>query len=166
MENMKRPELIALARRRNIKGYSKMKRQELLKLLRPSSGTQTESSVPASPVPASASAQKNKVVVNVYCQHARVDSSGEVERNNIGIPVSNFRGPIDVPQSPPTPVRKFPPVQIVRPTVAVQPERMSEKAQSIKEKRQAELKNLPVSKVSSEFKKNLEALFSSQRGKN
>lgn len=174
MENMKRPELIALAKRQNLKGYSKMKRQELLALL--------SQAPPIPPRPnavptASASAQKNKVVVNVYCNQARVDSVGEVERNNIGIPVSHFRGPIDLPpppQSPPqapqqapppppTPVRKFPPVQTVRPTVAVQPERLSEKAQSLQEARQAELKNIPVSKVSSEFKKNLEALFSAPR---
>jgi hypothetical protein len=147
---LKRPALLEIAKKAKLKGYSRLKRAELVKLLKESKD------VDVSVKDKNKKKYDNRVYVNVYCSEAHVERTGAPSTQRF---VSEHKE-VERPRSSSSqPAKKFPSVQTAKPIKKIEPVKISAKAQKAKDIIASELKTLPRSKISSDFKSTLEALF-------
>ena len=149
IDMLKRPALLEIAKKAKLKGYSRLKRAELVKLLKESKD------VNVSVKDKNKRKYDNRVYVNVYCSDAHVERSGAPSSQRF---VSEHKE-VERPRSSTLPVKKFPEVKTTKPIKKIEPVKISAKAQKAKDKIEKELKTLPRTKITSDFKSTLEDLF-------
>ena len=147
---LKRPALLEIAKKSKLKGYSRLKRAELVKLLKESKD------VDVSVKDKNKKKYDNRVYVNVYCSDAHVERTGAPSNQRF---VSEHKEVERPRASSSQPAKKFPSVQTTKPIKKIEPAKISAKAQKAKDIIKEELKTIPKSKITSDFKANLENLF-------
>ena len=150
LDMLKRPALLEIAKKAKLKGYSRLKKVELVKLLKDSKD------VDVSVKDKNKRQSDNRVYVNVYCSDAHVERTGAPHKQRF---VSEHKEPERPRASSSQPAKKFPSVQTTKPIKKIEPAKISAKAQKAKDIIASELKTLPKSKITSDFKANLENLF-------
>ena len=158
LSELKRPALLEIAKKAKIKGYSQKKKSDLIKMIQKHKGVDVKVK------DKNKKSDDNRVYVNIYCSGAHVETSGAPQTQRFMSETSTQTRPQTRPQPRPpmgkAPVRKFAPVKTTKPIQKIPPAKISAKAQKLKEKTASELKKLPKSRVSSDFKSRLEGLFS------
>ena len=152
LEKLKRTDLLKIAQKAKIKGYSRAKKAELINMINKHRGVDVKIKDKNN------KPDDNRVYINIYCSKAQVESTGapKVER------FLTEKQPDKQTQRQPlgtTPVRKFAPVKTTKPIQKIPEQKLSEKAEKLKEKTTRELRKLPKSQVSSDFKNKLAGLF-------
>lgn len=147
---LKRPALLEIAKKAKLKGYSRLKRAELVKLLKESKD------VDVSVKDKNKKKYDNRVYVNVYCSDAHVERTGVQPSQRF---VSEHKEVERPRASSAQPAKKFPSVQTTKPIKKISTEKISAKTQKAKDIIKEELKTIPKSKISADFKSSLENLF-------
>jgi hypothetical protein len=147
---LKRPALLEIAKKAKLKKYSRLKKAELVKLLKDSKD------VDVSVKDKNKRRSDNRVYVNVYCSDAHVERTGAPSEQRF---MSEHKEADRPRASSSQPVKKFPEVKTTKPIKKISTEKISAKAQKAKDIIASELKTLPKSKITSDFKANLENLF-------
>jgi hypothetical protein len=147
---LKRPALLEIAKKAKLKGYSRLKRVDLIKLLKESKD------VDVSVKDKNKRRNDNRVYVNVYCSDAHVERTGAPHTQRF---VSEHKEVERPRASSSQPAKKFAPVQTTKPIKKIEPAKLSAKAEKSKAIIEKELKTLPKSKISADFKSTLENLF-------
>jgi DNA uptake protein ComE-like DNA-binding protein len=151
LHKLKRTDLLKIAQKAKIKGYSRAKKDELIDMIKKHKGVDVKVK------DKNKNPTDNRVYVNIYCSGAKVESSGLPQTQKFITTTSN-----QSQQTQPlgkTPVRKFPPVKTTKPLQKIPPQKLSQKAEKLKEKTSRELSKLPKSQVSADFKNKLAGLF-------
>ena len=149
IEMLKRPALLEIAKKAKLKGYSRLKRAELVKLLT------NNKDIDVSVKDKNKKKYDNRVYVNVYCSDAHVERTGAPSSQRF---VSEHKE-VERHRASTQPSKKFAPVQTRTPIKKISTEKISAKAQKAKDIIEKELKTLPKSKITSDFKSTLEDLF-------
>ena len=149
LDMLKRPALLEIAKKSKLKGYSRLKRAELVKLLKESKD------VDVSVKDKNKKKYDNRVYVNVYCSDAHVERTGAPSTQRF---ISEHKE-AERPRASTQPAKKFPSVQTAKPIKKIEPVKISAKAQKAKDIIEKELKTIPKSKITSDFKSTLEDLF-------
>lgn len=158
LQKLKRTDLLKIAQKAKIKGYSRAKKKELIDMIN------KHKDVDVKVKDKNKNPTDNRVYVNIYCSGAQVDTSGVPKTQKYITTTSNQSQqtqPQPLGKAPlgKAPVRKFAPVQTTKPLQKIPPQKLSEKAEKLKEKTSRELSKLPKSQVSSDFKNKLAGLF-------
>jgi len=153
LSELKRPALLEIAKKAKLKGYSQKKKADLIKMIHKHKGIDVKVK------DKNKKSDDNRVYVNIYCSGAHVESSGAPQTQRFMSETSTQTRPQPRPPMGKAPVRKFAPVKTTKPIQKIPPQKISAKAQKLKEKTASELKKLPKSQVSSDFKSRLEGLF-------
>jgi len=153
LQKLKRTDLLKIAQKAKIKGYSRAKKKELIDMIN------KHKDVDVKVKDKNKNPTDNRVYVNIYCSGAQVDTSGAPKTHKYITTTSN-QSQQSQPQSlGKKPVRKFAPVQTTKPLQKIPVQKLSEKAEKLKEKTSRELSKLPKSQISSDFKNKLAGLF-------
>ena len=154
LNELTRKALLEIAKKAKLKGYSSMKKSDLIKMIQKHKGVDVKVN------DKNKKSNDNRVYVNIYCSGAHVEKSGApTQQKFITETSTQTRQPLGKEPLGKAPVRKFEPVQTIKPIQKIPPEKISAKAQKTKEKVKNELSKLPKSQVSSDFKSRLEDIF-------
>lgn len=146
---LQKPALLEIAKKAKLKGYSRLKKAELVKLLT------NNKDVDVSVKDKNKRRYDNRVYVNVYCSDAHVERTGAPSSQRF---VTEHKEP-ERPRASTQPAKKFAPVQTTKQIKNISTEKISAKAQKAKDVIEKELKTLPRTKITSDFKATLESLF-------
>jgi hypothetical protein len=149
IQKLKVTDLRKIAQKAQLKGYSRANKAGLIAMINKHKGVDVKVKEKTK------QATDNRVTVNVYCSSAHVESTGAPKVHKFATEqVKQPKAPLGK-----APVRKFAPVQTTQPLQKIPAQKLSEKAEKLKEKTSRELSKLPKSQVSSDFKNKLAGLF-------